>query len=88
MARRARTKAAVPAEAPTSVEAPQPPAAGDDDAAFRAALRAFAASIPVRAAWLHQRGVISRAKYSELMKAQRDLDAALLRMVTEEEDRA
>ncbi len=84
MPRARKPKATAPAEAPAPVEVPLPPAPADDTDA----LRAFVASIPARAAWLHQRGVISRAKYSELMKAQRDLDAALLRMVTEEEDRA
>ena len=77
MARRARTKAAVPAEAPAPVEAPQPPAAGDDDAAFRAALCDFAASIPARAAWLLQRGCLSHREHAQLMTLKRSLDAAL-----------
>ncbi len=72
-----------PAEAPAPAKVPLPPAPADDTDA----LRAFVASIPVRAAWLLQRGCFSRREHAQLMALKRSLDAALPPAATEDEDR-
>ncbi len=84
MPRARKPKATAPTEAPAPVEVPLPPAPADDTDA----LRAFVASIPARAAWLHQHGHLSLREHAQLMALKRSLDAALPPAATEDEDRA
>ncbi len=81
-----------PTSHPAAERAPQtnatPPGAATKADDVNAWLRDFVAGIAGRAARLLQRGAISRADPSKLMKLKRSLDKQLLLTATEEGERS